>query len=34
MFADDVKIYFVFDPDFVESFVHNQMHIDKLFEKG
>ena len=34
VFADDVKIYFVFDPDVPDSFIENQRNIDKLVEKG
>ena len=32
IFADDVKIYFVFDADAPESIVENQRNIDSLVE--
>ena len=34
MCAEDVKIYFVFDPDAPDNFIDIQRNIDKLVENG
>ena len=33
-FADDVKFYFVFDPDVPDNFIDNQRNMDMLVGKG